>query len=138
MALYSYLHSPICLHGMYRDFAFTFCTLPLPVTHRFVMSLSTPYTADGTSVFHFLPGLCQCVLGNWCHCFSNFSFQFGNVCRQMQHKHGLFTLECGGSGKLPIHVVALLYESERAHLLPYRVCNPQSARVYYAACDQTC
>jgi hypothetical protein len=69
-----YLHSPICLHGMYSDFAFTFCTLPLPVTHRFVMSLSTPYTADGTSVFHVLPGLCQCVLGNWCNCFSNFFF----------------------------------------------------------------
>jgi hypothetical protein len=39
----------------------------------------------------------------------------------MQHEHGLFTLECGGSGKLPIHVVALLYESEGAHLRSYRV-----------------
>ena len=37
----------------------------------------------------------------------------------MQHKHGLFTLECEGSEKLPVHVVALLYESEGAHLLSY-------------------
>jgi len=39
----------------------------------------------------------------------------------MQHKFGLFTPECGGSGKLPIHLVALLYESEGAHLLSYGV-----------------
>ena len=34
----------------------------------------------------------------------------------MQHKLGFFT-----SRKLPIHVVAHLYESEGAHLLSYRV-----------------
>jgi len=62
---------------MYRDFAFTFCTLPLLVTHRFVMSPPTPYAADGTSVFHFLPGLCQCILGNWCYCFVIFLSSLG-------------------------------------------------------------
>lgn len=35
----------------------------------------------------------------------------------MQRKHELFTLEFGGSGTLPIHAVALLYDCEGAHLL---------------------
>ena len=55
---------PPCLHSMYRAFAFNFITFSLPFTHRY-LSLSTPYTADGTSTFRFLPGLYQCVLGNW-------------------------------------------------------------------------
>jgi hypothetical protein len=81
-------------------------------------------TPDGTSVFHFLPGLCQCVLGNWCHCFSFFPSQFGNVFRQLQRE--LFTLGCGGSRKCPIHVVALLYVSEGANRLSFRVSATRS------------